>query len=264
MTERPAPAVFAPLAAVRAQAAAAGIFLDIDGVLAAIRPRPEDAFVPPETRLLLEALSESFRVVAAVSGRSLADAEAMVGVPGLVVVGNHGMEAAGPGWREEWASAEERRRVAAAAESLRLDPHLDEAGVQLELKGFSLSLHYRRSPNQEAAAAVALRAAEAAAERHGLQALAGRAVVDLRPSGPNKGTAVRRLVDREGLCAAAYLGDDRTDLDAFRALRALREGGMETVNVAVTSEEVPPALEEAADVVVAFAEVPRLFAYLLA
>lgn len=232
-------------------------------MLAAIRAKPEDAFVPPETRALVEELTELFRAVVLVSGRALSDAEALVPVPGLVVVGNHGMEAAGPGWREEWASAEERRRVAEAAEELRLDAGLREASVQLELKGFSLSLHYRRAPDQERAAAAASRAAAAAAARHSLHALPGRAVIDLRPPGPNKGVAVRRLVEREHLEAAAYLGDDRTDLDAFRVLAELRTQGIPTANVAVTSEEAPPELEQEADLAIAFAEVPRLLAYLL-
>lgn len=263
MSTSEVPDLFAPLLPVRSMADAAGIFLDIDGVLAAIRPRPEEASVPDETLSLLGRLTERYRVVAAVSGRSLDDAAVMVPVLGLVVVGNHGMEAAGPGWREEWVDGDVRRRVEAAAQDLRLDAQVRDAGVELEIKGLSLSLHYRRAPDEDAAAAVALAAARRVATRHELAVLRGRAVVDLRPPGPNKGVAVRRLIQRHGLAAAAYLGDDRTDLDAFRMLAVLRSDGLVTVSIAVLSEEAPPELREEADVAVAFAEVTRLFEFLL-
>lgn len=263
MNPSEAPGLFAPLLPFRSLADAAGVFLDIDGVLAAIRPRPEDASVPGETLFLLGSLTDRYRVVAAVSGRSLDDAAVLVPVPGLIVVGNHGMEAAGPGWREEWTDGEVRRQVEAAAQELRLDAELRDAGVELELKGLSLSLHYRRAPDEDEAAGLSLRLGGQVAARHGLVVLPGRAVVDLRPPGPNKGVALRRLIERHSLAAAAYLGDDRTDLDAFRMLAGLRKDGLVTASIAVVSEEAPPELREEADLAVAFAEVPRLFEFLL-
>ena len=247
----------------RARADAAGIFLDIDGVLAAIRPRPEEAFVPEEVKRLLERLVRRYRLVAAVSGRSLADACTMVDTPGVVVVGNHGMEMTGPGGNEDWSGPDDGLRVAAAASALRADPRLARGSLRLEQKGLSVSLHYRGAPDQEQSRRLALEAARDTAARYGLVLLPGRAVVDLRPPGPDKGMAVRRLVEREGLTAAVHVGDDRTDIDAFRALGELRDRGLITASVAVVSSEAPDELAAAADFSIAFAEVPALLHHLL-
>jgi trehalose 6-phosphate phosphatase len=88
----------------------------------------------------------------------------------------------------------------------------------------------------------------ARAEAAGLEARWGRKVLELRPPlAADKGTAVRFLLEQRGLQRALYAGDDTTDLDAFRGLDSLEVG----VRVAVASPEGPPALREAADVVVA-------------
>jgi trehalose-6-phosphatase len=65
------------------------------------------------------------------------------------------------------------------------------------------------------------------------------------PIDANKGTAVRALLARAGLTRALFAGDDTTDLDAFAALDGLDVA----VRVAMASPEGPPALRDAADVV---------------
>src|SRR5215212_4124822 len=79
-----------------------GLFLDVDGVLAPIVARPEDARVPDETRAELRRLNARYALVACISGRAGADAQRIVGVPELTYVGNHGLELE-PGM-DEWAS----------------------------------------------------------------------------------------------------------------------------------------------------------------
>ena len=101
------------------------------------------------------------------------------------------------------------------------------------------------------------------AEERDLIMLSGRKVVDLRPAGINKGTAVRRLFEDRQLRAAVYIGDDRTDIDAFRALEALRSSSEAyTVSVAVVSDESPEDLLQWADSQITFDEVPDLLTYL--
>jgi len=80
----------------------AALFLDVDGVLAPIVPKPEDAHVPDETREELRRLNERYALVACISGRAGADAQRIVGIPELVYVGNHGLELDGEaaGWGE--------------------------------------------------------------------------------------------------------------------------------------------------------------------
>ena len=209
----------------------AGLFLDVDGVLAPIVPRPEDARVPEETRAELRRLNERYALVACVSGRAGADAAAIVGVPELVYVGNHGLESL-PG-AEEW-----RERL-----------HAFLTGVdwpRLEDKGLTAAFHYRGALD-EAAARAELDAIAGRAREAGFAARFGRKVLEIVPPvRADKGTAVRSLLAERGLKRALVAGDDTTDLDAFRGLDGLEVG----VRVAVVSGEGPPELREAADVVV--------------
>jgi trehalose-phosphatase len=91
-------------------------------------------------------------------------------------------------------------------------------------------------------------------------------VIELRPPlDRDKGTSVRALVQRHHLACALYLGDDRTDIDAFHALRELRaEGACVGIAVAVGHAEAPAALDEAADITLSsIAEVPRFLRWVL-
>ena len=209
----------------------AAILLDVDGVLAPIVDVPVDAAVPEETRAELRRLHGRYGLVACVSGRSASDAERVVGVPELEYVGEHGLELApeAPAWRE---------RMHDFAATVAWD--------DVELKPLTVSFHYRRAEDEQEALAF-LEAVATRARDEGLVARFGRKVLELRPPlAANKGTAVRHLLARSGLTRALYAGDDTTDLDAFVALEGLELA----VRVAVASAESPPALREAADLVV--------------
>jgi trehalose 6-phosphate phosphatase len=209
----------------------AAVFLDVDGVLAPIVPRPEDARVPDETRGELRRLNERYALVACISGRAGADAQRVVGVPELVYVGNHGLELDDEAI--EWRG--------------RLQQFLaDLDWPAIENKGLTASLHYRNSEDEDAARA-ALEDVKARAERAGLFARFGRKVLELLPPvDVHKGTAVEKLLSERKLRRALYAGDDTTDLDAFRALDGLDV----SVRIAVVSEEGPIELREAADLTV--------------
>ncbi len=209
----------------------AALFLDVDGVLAPIVPRPEDARVPEETRRELRRLDERYELVACISGRAGENAAQVVGVPELVYVGNHGLELDpdAPRWEA------------------RLADFLAELDwPRIEDKGLTASLHYRDRPDEEAARAelegIAKRARDA-----GFVARFGKKVLEiLPPVQANKGTAVRRLLETHGVEHALYAGDDTTDLDGFKALDGLELA----VRVAVVSREGPSALYDSADLTV--------------
>ena len=210
----------------------AGLFLDFDGVLAPIVERPDDAQPPAETRRELERLAARYALVAVVSGRAGSDVRRRVAVDGVVAVGSHGLEldpAAGD-WREK------------------IDAFADEADwPDAERKGLSVSFHYRTAKDEHAARS-ALEDLASRARDDGLVARFGRKVLEvLPPLEANKGTAVRQLLADAGLQRALVAGDDTTDLDAFSALDGLELA----VRVAVASDEGPPELRDAADVVVA-------------
>jgi trehalose 6-phosphate phosphatase len=210
----------------------AALFLDVDGVLAPIVQKPEDARVPDTTREELRRLNERYALVACISGRAGADAQRIVGIPELVYVGNHGLELDGEaaGWGERL------QRLLA-----------DVAWPATENKELTASLHYRGVSDENAAHA-ALEDVKARAEREGFVARFGRRVLEvLPPLDVHKGTAVRQLLAAQGLRRALYAGDDTTDLDGFKALDGLDI----SVRIAVASEEGPAELREAADVTVA-------------
>lgn len=237
---------------------AAALFFDIDGVLAPIRPRPEQAEVPEAVLRLLADLARSYRLVAAVSGRSLEEATVMVKTPGIVVVGDHGREILNEDGRVSKTGDAERRLIHEAAEVLAADTGLSRAGVRVEEKRASLALHTRGAADEEQALTTALEAAAIAAARFGLIRRQGRSVVDLKIPGVDKGTVVESLVVRYGVRAALYVGDDTTDVDAMLALRRLRSGDFLAVLVGVRSDEMPAELAEASDYLMAQAEVPLL------
>jgi trehalose 6-phosphate phosphatase len=210
---------------------AAALFLDVDGVLAPIVPRPQDARVPDETRDELKRLDERYELVACITGRGSEDAERIVGVPGLVYFGNHGLELDPEA--PVWAG--------------RLADFLAELDwPRIEDKGLSASLHYRDHPDEEAARGE-LEKIAAHARGAGFAARFGRKVLEiLPPLEADKGTAVRKLLATRDIRRALYAGDDTTDLDGFRALDGLELA----VRVAVASPEGPTALRESADLIV--------------
>jgi len=221
-----------PVALLAARPEAAGVLLDVDGTIAPIVDRPEDAAVPEETRSLLRDLSRRYVLVACISGRTEADARRVVGVGELVYIGEHGM-----GFdprAEEWGDE--------------LDQLVADSGWQPEpeRKQYSAAFHYRTA-DDERAAVESLRGIEHKALELGLRARWGRKVLEiLPPVAANKGTAVRSLLAERGLRRALYAGDDSTDLEAFRGLDGLELA----VRVAVVSTEGPSELGQAADLLV--------------
>jgi trehalose 6-phosphate phosphatase len=246
----------------------AAVFCDIDGVLAPIVARAEDAQVRQETAVLLGRLARRYACVACVSGRSAAEARRLVGVGGIAYAGSHGAELLEPGaasarTNPAFKSWEGRVKQFVAG---RDSPDLRRLRVRIEDKGPIVALHWRGAPDEEAALA---RVEEVAGEAReaGLATHWGRKVLELRPPVPfDKGRAVRDLVERSGARSALFGGDDTTDLDAFDALTTLRnEGSIDVaLRVGVRSEEGPLAIVERADVVVdgveGFAEVLAVLA----
>jgi trehalose 6-phosphate phosphatase len=217
------------------------ILLDVDGTLAPIVERPEDAAVPETTRALLRALAARYALVACISGRPEPDARRVVGVEELAYVGEHGLGL-------DPAAAEWQRPI---------EELIAETDWRVERKPSSAVFHFRAAPDEHAAVAE-LRRVERRALELGLRPRWGRKVLEvLPPVEASKGTAVRALLLARGLRRALYAGDDVTDLDAYRSLDGLDLA----VRVAVVSEEGPTELGVAADLVVdgteTFAELLR-------
>jgi trehalose 6-phosphate phosphatase len=242
------------LESIRANPARAAILTDVDGTLAPIAERPELAAVPARATELLGELGERFGLVGCISGRQALEARRLVGVDGIAYAGNHGFELLLPGEEEprlDPAVAGRERNAAGFLAALDAEA-LAALGLRVEDKGPIQALHWRGAEDERGAEA---RAHEIAAEagRADLEPRWGRKVLELRPvGGGGKDAAVGALLAADGVTAAIYAGDDRTDLDAFRRLRELRDDGeLETaLCVGVISPEAPPGLAEEADLLV--------------
>lgn len=221
----------APLRTLAAEPRRAAVILDVDGTLAPIVARPEDARVPPETQHELRRLWRRYGLLACVTGRTSEDAARVVGVAEVPIVGEHGLELSSEA--HEWAA-----RIAAFADAFS-DP-------VPERKRLTVSYHVRVATD-EAGALARLEALAHEARARGLVPRFGRKVLEVRPPvSADKGTAVAALLEDARLSRGLYAGDDTTDVDAFRALAAIDVG----VSVAVLSDESHPDLREAADVTV--------------
>jgi len=221
-----------PLEPIREAPEQSALILDVDGTLAPIVARPELAEVPGSTRAELSRLTGRYLLVACVSGRSGADAQRLVGVEGILYVGNHGLEL----------------DTRAEALTARVAAFRDSVGREVEDKSLTLSYHFREV-GDESAARQELEAVAERARAEGLVARWGRKVLEIRPPvDADKGTAVQALVRESRAKRALYAGDDGTDLDAFAGLASADLEHF--VRVAVASDEAPRGLLKAAALVV--------------
>ena len=221
------------------------VVTDIDGTISAIAPTPSEAMVDPGAKAALELLTRRLAAVAVVSGRAPQDGAAMVGLPELTYVGNHGLEriVRGAPWTHPTAVAAQPAIAAALAEfEAAARAAADAPWLIVENKGVTGTIHYRLAPDPTQAVALLEPLARAAAERHGLRLTLGRMIFEMRPPlAVNKGTAIRDLASDLGLRGLVFFGDDVTDVDAFRALREMRAAGeAATLRVGVLGPDTSP------------------------
>jgi trehalose-phosphatase len=238
----------------RAAPPRAAILTDVDGTLAPIVERAQDATVPAAARELLARLSQRYGLVGCVSGRQAEEARRLVGLDTIAYAGNHGLELLLPGDEAPRPDPSLAGRETEAADFIAtVDPQaLRAAGLRLEDKGPIQALHWRGTEDEGHAEGCAHEVAVEAGHA-GLEPRWGRKVLELRPvGGGGKDAAVASLLAGERIDAAVFAGDDRTDLDAFRRLRELRESGAlaTAVCVGIVSPEAPPELPEESDLIV--------------
>jgi trehalose 6-phosphate phosphatase len=234
----------------RAEPAQAAVLLDVDGTLAPIVRRASEARVDEPTRELLLEIAGRYGLVACITGRPAAVAREIVGIGAIAYVGNHGCERLAPGATdvvldEEVAPWIDRVREFAAEAAT---PELDRLGVRSEDKGPIAGFHWRGAGDEDAARA-AVQAVEARALAAGFDVHWGRKVLEVRPPLPiDKGRGVSALLGEAEMARGLYMGDDETDVDAFRGLRAAL--GDAALCLGVRSEETPDELERQADLMV--------------
>jgi trehalose 6-phosphate phosphatase len=244
----------AGLAGVLADPARALVAVDFDGTLAPIVERPEDARPAAGAVDALRSLAGRIGTVAVVTGRPATLAVELGGladVARLTVLGHYGMER----WYDGTLDTPAPDPAVDAARARLTDlVAAAPAGVHLEDKGHSLVVHTRPAADPAGSLASLTPAIDAVAAETGLEAVPGRLVLELRPAGIDKGTALLRLAEDRGATSVVYLGDDLGDLPAFAAVDELRARGATGLTVAsadLTVDDSPPALAEQADLVLA-------------
>ncbi|HET9750828.1 MAG TPA: trehalose-phosphatase [Casimicrobiaceae bacterium] len=183
---------------------------DIDGTLAPIVEERSEARIPDETQRLLRALAERLDV-AVITGRAVDDARRMLAFEPHDLVGNHGAEGIAA-WKTRTDGF--ARTVRRWHDALRDCAALDAAGVSIEDKRFSLSLHYRQATDHDAARSAIAACIERLSPAP--KVIDGKAVVNvLPPDAPDKGQALRALIAQSDAANALYVGDDDTDETVF-------------------------------------------------
>lgn len=197
-------------------------FLDYDGTLAPIAPSPAEARPLPGTADVLRRLSRAPRTgVAVISGRPIDDLRRQLRVGGIHYIGIHGLERQWPDGRREVVPATAAARIPEIHRLLQRKIG-GRAGILLEDKGVAIACHYRLASRADARAArEAVVALVESYRQRGmpLTFIDGHQVTEIRPAGTDKGTAVCDLLSSFSPSPLAlYIGDDRTDEDAFRRL----------------------------------------------
>ncbi|MBD0258567.1 MAG: trehalose-phosphatase, partial [Cytophagales bacterium] len=199
------------------------VFLDFDGTLAPIVPRPEDARMPGEVRELVRQLAATC-TVAVVSGRDRADVAGRVGIPEIIYAGSHGFDIGGPGGIHlQHREGETFLPDLYQARKDLLHRLAGVEGIQIERKKYAVAVHYRNVPRerQQEVREVVHAIAHAMPRLHPIP---GKKVVELRPAidwhtGKAVGWIMEALQLDAGKVLPLYIGDDLTDEDAFRFLK---------------------------------------------
>lgn len=203
------------------------LFLDYDGTLVKIAKTPDLAVIPKSTQKLLKELkSNRHFIVSIISGRSIKNTKKMVGIQGLIYAGNHGLEISGPKFKH--------------AIKIKFNKYIEDTknyfkkelsaiqGILVEDKGHTLSIHYRLASqsDSEKAKEIVFKIFSPFEKKKLVKITEGKKVIEIRPPiNWNKGNAVNWILKKIRKNSKAknfipiYIGDDKTDEDAFEELR---------------------------------------------
>jgi trehalose-phosphatase len=204
------------------------LFLDFDGTLTPIRRHPRAVKLSGALKKTLRKIAAlKGATVAVISGRSLADVKERVGIKGIIYAGNHGMEAKGRGINYKVPGAVKAEKTVRELSRKLKNRYRAFRGVIVEDKGLTLSVHFRMVPRTrlKAAERIFREVAGPYISEGKVRLTRGKKVWEVRPPVRwDKGKAVARLLSERKKKTRTrpvpfYLGDDRTDEDAFRALR---------------------------------------------
>lgn len=229
-----------------------GLVFDIDGTLSPIAPTPDEAALYPGVASLLEQ-ARNFAHVAIMTGRTVNNGSTMVNIEGLTYIGSHGLE-----WSDGLPASctvqllpETLPYIQPGKDLLALAEQQLAAvgGVIVEYKRVGGAIHYRLSPDPEAARHTILSLMTEPTQQANMLLSEGKRVIEIKPPiAMNKGQALRRFIRHFDLSGVIFAGDDRTDLDAILEIQRLRQEGIAALSIAVQHTDTLPALLENSDV----------------
>ncbi|MDD3089215.1 MAG: trehalose-phosphatase [Candidatus Omnitrophica bacterium] len=203
------------------------LFLDFDGTIAPLRKRPGDAFLPRGTHRILKKLASGKNVtLVIITGRSLKDIAGRVGIKKAVYAGNHGLEIKGQGVHLSVKGLEKAKTAVKELSRVLKRKLAKIKGVIVEDKYVTISVHYRMTPDRKVPAVMESVLSEVSyyEKKNILRSSGGKKIIEIKPDVKwDKGKAALYIVKRlkavrAGSPLVVYMGDDRTDEDAFRAL----------------------------------------------
>lgn len=199
------------------------LVVDFDGTLAPIVDRPGDASALPAAITALRRLCVR-TTVAVLSGRTVADLIERLPDLSLIYAGGHGAQIRGTdGQVVDLIDVDTVSRTLDDAEARLTEVVAEGTGWFVERKASSLAVHHRLVPEvEEDDLLPRVRALMEArgADGPGFDVMGGKAVLELRPRGVNKGAALDQIAQRHPHLTPVVFGDDATDEDAFRAATA--------------------------------------------
>lgn len=231
------------VAALRAEPAVTGFFLDFDGTLAPVVADPAAARIAPGGSAALEALAVRYRMVAMISGRAAADLHFRVGAGGPLYFGLYGAEEMQDSRLVQAPMAAEWRRAAEqlAEGARRFIGELGLDGCEVEYKDLAVSIHYRKRAELDPPPQL-LQWAERSAGEVDFRVGVGRKVLELKPRSVSKAAAFERLVAGGQVRNAVVAGDDSADVEMMQAAGRCIPGHL--LRVGISSSEGPKGMEE--------------------
>jgi len=206
------------------------LLLDYDGTLTRIRKAPKSAVISPRTKNLLNDISKNGKIkLAVISGRALPDIKSKIGLRNIIYSGNHGLEISGPKIKFKMFVPKESRKIIGEIRRQLKKEFSSINGVIIEDKGFGVALHFRQVHKRQVPEVEAIfnRITGPYSSGNKIMIKPGKMVFDVRPAiSWDKGKAVSMLLKlKKHLCGKktilpVYIGDDKTDEDAFSALKS--------------------------------------------
>lgn len=200
------------------------LMLDFDGTLVPIEDTPEKAIPTAETLHTLKILANNRDIVLAIiSGRDIEDLMKIIPLEEVILAGGHGAEISFPGGNKiQYIKRSELSPLLAfLADRIRKIIAVKK-GFLVEEKKTSLAVHYRLAESNTATEVLSIfrNFSQPYMERFKLEYLEGKKVLEVRPKLVNKGTAVGYLKAKYAEYYPVYIGDDTTDEDAFKIIKA--------------------------------------------